>query len=112
MELTEQLFSFTLEGIRMNGIASGWVFVESQRKELGPDFDTERAGMVLPCGFIGEARDIGSLAVFLASDASRYIVGQTIPCDGGQTSVLPCAPDFRTPTTEKWGRGYVPGREG
>ena len=98
------------KNIRVNCIASGWVFVENQRKTLGPDFDTVAAGRALPAGFIGEPRDIGRLAIFLASDESRYIVGQTIPCDGGQTTIIPCTPDFRTPMTEQWGAGYVPGR--
>ena len=98
------------KNIRVNCIASGWVFVENQRKTLGPDFDTVAAGRALPAGFIGEPRDIGRLAIFLASDESRYIVGQTISCDGGQTTILPCTPDFRTPMTEQWGAGYVPGR--
>jgi glucose 1-dehydrogenase len=98
------------KNVRVNCIASGWVLVENQRQQLGPDFDEIQAGLQLPCGFIGEARDIGRLAIFLASDEARYIVGQTILCDGGQTTVLPCAPDFRTPQVQKWGQGYVPGR--
>ena len=98
------------KNVRVNCIASGWVLVENQRKQLGADFDEVQAGLVLPRGFIGEASDIGRLAIFLASDESRYIVGQTILCDGGQTAVLPCTPDFRTSMTQKWGQGYVPGR--
>ena len=96
--------------IRVNCVASGWVFVENQRKVLGTEFDEKEAGMGLPSGFIGEPRDIGRLAIFLSSDESRYIVGQTILCDGGQTVVLPCTQDFRTPMPQKWGQGYVPGR--
>jgi NAD(P)-dependent dehydrogenase (short-subunit alcohol dehydrogenase family) len=98
------------KNVRVNCIASGWVLVENQRKVFGPEFDEKQAGLGLPCGFIGEARDIGRLAIFLASDESRYIVGQTILCDGGQSTVLACTPDFRTPDTQKWGQGYVPGR--
>jgi NAD(P)-dependent dehydrogenase (short-subunit alcohol dehydrogenase family) len=98
------------KNIRVNCIASGWVLVENQRKQLGADFDEVQAGLQLPVGFIGEASDLGKLAIFLASDESRYIVGQTILCDGGQTTVLPCAPGFRSPQKEKWGMGYVPGR--
>ncbi len=98
------------KNVRVNCIASGWVLVENQLKQLGQDFDSEQAGLDLPSGYIGEARDIGRLAIFLASDESRYIIGQTILCDGGQTTVLPCTPHFRTPMTQKWGQGYVPGR--
>lgn len=93
--------------IRVNCIASGWVLVENQRKVLGDAFDEVQAGAGLPCGFIGEPRDIGRLAIFLASEEARYIVGQTILCDGGQTTVLPCTPSFRTPGKEKYGRDYV-----
>lgn len=36
-------------------------------------------------GYFGDARaDIGAVAVFLASDDSRYVTGQTINADGGQ----------------------------
>jgi NAD(P)-dependent dehydrogenase (short-subunit alcohol dehydrogenase family) len=98
------------KNVRVNCIASGWVLVENQRELLGPDFDAAKAGRALPRGYIGEGRDIGRLAVFLASDDSRYIIGQTILCDGGQTTILPAAGDFREPGTLKWGKGYVPGR--
>ena len=98
------------KNIRVNSIASGWVLVENQRKVLGPEFDEKEVGQVLPSGFIGEPVDIARLAIFLAADESRYIVGQTILCDGGQTTILPCTPNFRTPMKEQWGQGYIPGR--
>jgi NAD(P)-dependent dehydrogenase (short-subunit alcohol dehydrogenase family) len=38
----------------------------------------------IPLGYIGEPElDIGSVAVFLASDAARYVTGQTLHADGG-----------------------------
>jgi len=98
------------KNIRVNSIASGWVLVENQRKVLGPEFDEKEVGQVLPSGFIGAPVDIARLAIFLASDESRFVVGQTILCDGGQTTLLPCTPNFRTPMKERWGQGYVPGR--
>lgn len=100
------------KGVRVNCIASGWIGVENQRRELGPEFDWKKAGLGVPSGFVGEPRDIGRLAVFLAGADSRYIVGQTLLCDGGQMAILPCTGDFRKPTAHKWGKGYVPGRQG
>ncbi|MDP2917363.1 MAG: SDR family oxidoreductase [Dehalococcoidia bacterium] len=35
---------------------------------------------------MGETRDIGLLAVYLASDASDWVTGQTLFIDGGQLS--------------------------
>lgn len=96
--------------IRVNCIAAGWVFGENHRKVHGDDFDVAAAGKTMPAGFIGEPRDIGRLAIFLASDESRYLIGQTILCDGGQSIVLPCTGDFRTPEALVWGQGYVSGR--
>jgi len=98
-------------GIRVNCIASGWVLVENQRKVLGLDdsFDEVEAGQILPSGFIGKGEDIGRLAAFLSSSDSRYIIGQTITCDGGQTTVMPATPNFRSPVTVQYGKGYVSG---
>jgi hypothetical protein len=47
------------------------------------------------------------VALFLASDESRYIIGQTIICDGGQTAILPLTGDFRDRRKERWGANYL-----
>jgi gluconate 5-dehydrogenase len=39
----------------------------------------------IPMGEFGQAEDLGPLAVYLASDASRYITGATFVIDGGYT---------------------------
>ncbi|MEO2030405.1 MAG: SDR family oxidoreductase, partial [Fuerstiella sp.] len=36
----------------------------------------------------GEASEVAGAAVFLASDASQYITGHTIPIDGGAANVI------------------------
>jgi NAD(P)-dependent dehydrogenase (short-subunit alcohol dehydrogenase family) len=94
-------------GVRVNAIAPGWVFVENHRKVLGDSFDVEAAGRSVPAGFIATASDIGRVALFLASDESKYIIGQTIVCDGGQLAIMPQTGDFRERRKERWGANYV-----
>ena len=39
----------------------------------------------IPCGDFGQPEDLGPLAVYLASDASRYVTGSAVVIDGGYT---------------------------
>lgn len=98
-----------VKGVRVNCIASGWVLVENQLAELPKDFDREKAALGLPAGFISDGSDIGYLAMFLASDAARYIIGQTICCDGGAGALSGTAGEFRNRHEPIWGTRYVPG---
>ena len=41
----------------------------------------------IPAGELGDPEDIGALVAYLASSASRYVVGQSIVIDGGYTIV-------------------------
>ena len=43
---------------------------------------------MIPAGRIGQPSDIGSAAVFLASDESSFIVGSEILSDGGMTNIM------------------------
>ncbi|HUS17530.1 MAG TPA: glucose 1-dehydrogenase [Chloroflexia bacterium] len=96
------------KGIRVNAIAPGWILTEGHLRTL-KDFDEERDQLTVPVGFIGRPHDIGQVAMFLASDAARYIAGVTLVVDGGRTAIMPETGDFRAPRTEQWGRDYVPG---
>ena len=96
------------KGVRVNAIAPGWILTEGHLKTL-LDFDEARDSRTVPVGFIGRPRDIGQVAMFLASDAARYINGVTLVVDGGQTAVMPASDDFRAPRLEVWGRDWVPG---
>jgi len=96
-------------GVRVVGIAPGAVRVENQEKLFGPDTDWVAAGHGIPAGFVGAPQDIGAVAVFLASAAARYVVGQTLVVDGGTTSWMPFGDQFRQPMTAQFGKGYVPG---
>ena len=96
------------KGVRVNAIAPGWILTENHLKVL-EDFNEAASARTIPAGFIGRPRDLGRLAVFLASDDARYFVGQTLLFDGGQGAIMPLTGDFLEPRKEQWGRGYVPG---
>jgi len=72
-------------GITVNGIAPGWTVTEM----TGTYFSQEPVRQFLleriPLNRLGEPEDIANLVVFLSSDYSDYITGQTICVDGGWT---------------------------
>lgn len=71
-------------GIIVNGIAPGIIDTESIAIKNINSKDNAYLSSV-PAGRIGLPEEVAELAVFLMSDASNYIVGQTIICDGGYT---------------------------
>jgi glucose 1-dehydrogenase len=113
VSLTRQLaIELAPRGIRVNAIAPGAVPVPNHFKST-PGVDMEQAikdsGKNIPIGFAGTPQDIGNVAVFLASEEARYIVGQTLIVDGGTTSWMPFSEQFKEPMTTQFGLGYVPG---
>ncbi len=98
----------SLKGVRVNAIAPGWILVENHLKAMA-NFNEAESAATIPAGFIARPSDVGRLAIFLASDEARYIVGQTLTFDGGQLAIMPNTGDFREPRQDHWGRGYVPG---
>jgi dehydrogenase/reductase SDR family protein 4 len=79
--------SFALElggqGIRVNGIAPGLVKTHFSQALWSNDMIKQTAESKIPRGSMGQPEEIAGLAVFLASDASNFITGQTIIADGG-----------------------------
>lgn len=75
------------KGIRVNGIGPGSIATEMAQAVLA-DADKRRAALCrTPMGRFGEPREIGRICVFLASDDSSYITGQTIYPDGGRLAL-------------------------
>lgn len=112
VSFTRQLaIELASRGVRVAGIAPGAIPIPSHFKST-PGVDVDRAirdcGKGIPCGFAGTPRDVGNVAAFLASDAGRYIVGQTLVVDGGTTSWMPFGEQFKQPMTTQFGQGYVP----
>lgn len=71
-------------GIRVNAILPAQVVNPSLEKRMA-DAPELRAKFLsgIPAGRLGHPDDIRGLAVFLASDSSRWITGALIPMDGG-----------------------------
>jgi NAD(P)-dependent dehydrogenase (short-subunit alcohol dehydrogenase family) len=75
-------------GVRVNAISPGPIEDTEGMKRLAGSDEAKRALCeALPLGRFGQKQEIADLALFLCSDAARYITGAIVPCDGGQTLV-------------------------
>lgn len=73
-------------GITVNAICPGGFMTEPNQRwaSENPDVIVEFESAI-PMGKFGEPEDLGPLAVYLASDASRYMTGASLVIDGGYT---------------------------
>jgi len=71
-----------LDRIRVNAIAPAVVATDMVRALLTEEM-RERIIARIPLGRLAEPDDVARLALFLASDASSFITGETIAVDGG-----------------------------
>ena len=69
-------------GIRVNALAPDITLTEGIM-QIAPPGSEERFGLTVPMGRAGHVDEMAGAAVFLASDLSSYITGQTIHVDGG-----------------------------
>jgi 3-oxoacyl-[acyl-carrier protein] reductase len=70
-------------GINVNMICPGWIPVERHEKDPQSEKDAYRA--LIPANRWGVPEDIGTAAVFFASEASSFITGQSLHVNGGLT---------------------------
>ena len=81
---------FVGQGIRCNAICPGTVDTPSlhQRMAATGDYETARQAFISrqPMGRLGTAEEIALLALYLASDESGFVTGQTHSIDGGWTT--------------------------
>jgi gluconate 5-dehydrogenase len=70
--------------IRVNTIAPGWIESPMFLNAINADLARkEKITNRIAMPSYGTPADIGHTAVFLASDAARYITGVVLPVDGG-----------------------------
>ena len=75
-------------GINVNGIGPGYFKTELNQKLVDdPTFSSWLVGRT-PSRRWGDVQDLGGAAVFLASDASRFVNGHILYVDGGVTATL------------------------
>jgi 3-oxoacyl-[acyl-carrier protein] reductase len=69
-------------GIRVNALAPDVTLTDGILALAGPGFE-ERTSPMVPMGRLGHVDEMAGAAVFLASDLSSYVTGQTLGVDGG-----------------------------
>jgi NAD(P)-dependent dehydrogenase (short-subunit alcohol dehydrogenase family) len=85
---------YAKDGIRANAIAPGWhggTRLAEERRAVATQAEIDRFEDVIlrntPMGRRGRPEELQGLAIYLASDASRYVTGQVFTQDGGWTAV-------------------------
>ncbi|MNH90668.1 NADP-dependent 7-alpha-hydroxysteroid dehydrogenase [compost metagenome] len=82
------------DNIRCNGVAPGLILTPAAKRNMAQEvLDIFGKYNALP--YHGEADDIGNTVLFLASDESKFITGQTIQVDGGHYIANPSIADFQ-----------------
>lgn len=79
--LTKTLARELAPYVRVNAIAPGTID-SNEDKPFSPEFK-QKVVQRVPLGRVGETEDIARVAVFLVSDESSYMTGQTLSVDGG-----------------------------
>ena len=69
--------------VRVNAMDVGLVVTEQSHLHYGDDQGTEAVSRTVPLGRMAEPRDVGNVAVFLASPLAEYVSGACIEVHGG-----------------------------
>jgi NAD(P)-dependent dehydrogenase (short-subunit alcohol dehydrogenase family) len=73
--------------IRVNGIAPGYIRTEAiQWFGQKGILDIQALERRTPMGRLGDGADVGAAAVYLASDAAKFVTGTILTVDGGWTA--------------------------
>jgi NAD(P)-dependent dehydrogenase (short-subunit alcohol dehydrogenase family) len=87
--LTRELAAqWARKGVRVNALAPGWFHTEMTDGSMFGDPGAEKwMNSRTPMGRGGAEHELDGALLFLASDASSFVTGVTLPVDGGWTAV-------------------------
>ena len=74
---------WTSLGVNVNALAPGYIATDNTQALQDDPVRSRSILERIPAGRWGQASDLGGAAVFLASPASDYVSGITLPVDGG-----------------------------
>jgi len=119
LNLTRQMaIEYGPKGIRVNAICPGLIMTEMQEEVLHDEnhpyypmfrYKLLTTPVIYPLGRAGRTDEVAQACLFLASEASSFVTGVTLPVDGGlviqiqEELVNPLARVFRRTFAKEWG---------
>jgi NAD(P)-dependent dehydrogenase (short-subunit alcohol dehydrogenase family) len=73
-------------GVTVNAIGPAYTETDLTRDVLADPEKRQKITSTIPMGRLGTPEDLVGAAVFLCSDAARFVTGQTLYVDGGRTA--------------------------
>ena len=75
-------------GIRVNVVIPAVVETPATAGMLADEASRRNTEKLIPMGRVGQPEELANAILFLASDEASYIIGASLPVDGGRSSVL------------------------
>lgn len=85
LQLTKSLATeWAKYNVRVNAICPGWIETDLTKPYMQDEKSINAGLRQIPMRRFGQPSDIGPMAVYLASDESNWVTGQSFVIDGGQ----------------------------